>query len=129
VPESAVVNFDQFVRAADVTVASSIPPTWKGMAPPSVVLFLFSLSGWVPDEGAVLASFPLVATLARAPLGVFATPVTGRVLVSRAELLTAFRALDLLKIYPLDQIRRDRKSALRAFLIQRRLNFFQVDFS
>jgi predicted nucleic acid-binding Zn-ribbon protein len=43
--------------------------------------------------------------------------------------LATLRAFHQLKIYPIDQIRRDGESALRAFRIQRRPHFFQIDFS
>jgi len=45
------------------------------------------------------------------------------------ELLSALRALHPIKIQSLDQIRRDRESALRAGVVQRRPHFFQIDFA
>ena len=46
-----------------------------------------------------------------------------------AEPLATFGTLDPLKIHPLDQIRRDRETALWAGLVQRRQHFFSVEFS
>jgi hypothetical protein len=45
------------------------------------------------------------------------------------KLVAAVWTFDLLKIHSLDQIRRNRESALGARLIQRRLHSFQIDFS
>jgi hypothetical protein len=42
------------------------------------------------------------------------------------EFLTAFRALNPLKIDPVEQIRRDRESALRANLVLRRPHFSRL---
>jgi hypothetical protein len=53
----------------------------------------------------------------------------GRLSSFNLEFLAAFRAFHPLKIHSLDQIRSDRESALWAFLIQRRLHAFQIDFS
>ena len=49
--------------------------------------------------------------------------------VLRAGAGTFRRISDLIEIHPLDQIRRDRESALRTRLIKRSQNFFPVDFS
>jgi transposase len=49
--------------------------------------------------------------------------------IRRPEFLTALRTLHPLKIQTLDQIRRNRESALGAFRIQRCPNLCQVDFS
>ena len=55
--------------------------------------------------------------------------LTGQALAGSEKLLAALRTFHLLKIHPLDQIRRDRKSALRARRVQRSQHFFQIDFS
>jgi hypothetical protein len=46
-----------------------------------------------------------------------------------SDLLAALGTLNPLKVHPLDQIRRNRESVLRARLVQRRPHFLQIDFS